>query len=182
MKADKNSSQRTNSAYDPNSQPRILTRTCQRRVVTIDIPTPGTSPNTTQRGSKTQEVKDLGKSVSIGRTVWPDVVTIRQAPADSSTPLDGRSVLTDRTSSSYPRKYGWFDCRCFRPANLPRGTQGSRLCGGDRDQKTELDSMRKNTGHKIYTGSGCQGGKPYVLFGDQVWRPALGVGWDQVPG
>jgi hypothetical protein len=25
--------------------------------------------------------------------------------------------------------------------------------------------MRKDTGHKIYTGSGCQGGEPYVLFG-----------------
>jgi hypothetical protein len=25
--------------------------------------------------------------------------------------------------------------------------------------------MRKNTGHKIYTGLGCQGGEPYVLFG-----------------
>jgi hypothetical protein len=25
--------------------------------------------------------------------------------------------------------------------------------------------MRKDTGHKIYTGSGCQGDEPYVLFG-----------------
>jgi hypothetical protein len=25
--------------------------------------------------------------------------------------------------------------------------------------------MRKDTGHKIYTGSGCQGGEPYILFG-----------------
>jgi hypothetical protein len=36
--------------------------------------------------------------------------------------------------------------------------------------------MRKDTGHTIYTGSGRQGGEPYVLFGEQVWRPALGVG------
>jgi hypothetical protein len=42
--------------------------------------------------------------------------------------------------------------------------------------------MHKDTGHKIYTGSGCHGGEPYVMFGDQVWRPALGVGLDQVPG
>jgi hypothetical protein len=41
--------------------------------------------------------------------------------------------------------------------------------------------MRKDTGHKIYTGSGCQGGEPYVLFGDQVWRPALGVGLFRCP-
>jgi hypothetical protein len=42
--------------------------------------------------------------------------------------------------------------------------------------------MRKDTGHKIYIGSGYQGGKLYVLFEDQVWRPTLGVGCDQVPG
>jgi hypothetical protein len=36
--------------------------------------------------------------------------------------------------------------------------------------------MHKDTGHKIYTGSDRQGGEPYVLFGDQVWRPALSVG------
>jgi hypothetical protein len=42
------------------------------------------------------------------------------------------------------------------------------------DQK--LEGMREDTGQKIYTGSGHQGGEPYVLFGDQVWCPALGVG------
>jgi hypothetical protein len=36
--------------------------------------------------------------------------------------------------------------------------------------------MRKDKGHKIYTSSGRQGAEPYVLFGYQVWRPALGVG------
>jgi hypothetical protein len=41
--------------------------------------------------------------------------------------------------------------------------------------------MRKDTGHKIYTGSGHQSSKPYVLFGDQVWRPALGVGLFRFP-
>jgi hypothetical protein len=25
--------------------------------------------------------------------------------------------------------------------------------------------MRKDMGHKIYTGSGCHGGEPHVLFG-----------------
>jgi hypothetical protein len=44
------------------------------------------------------------------------------------------------------------------------------LCGEERE------GVRKDTGHKIYTGSGRQGGEPYVLFGDQVWRPTLGVG------
>ena len=40
----------------------------------------------------------------------------------------------------------------------------------------ELEGMRKDTGHKIYIGSGRQSSGPYVLFGDKVWRPALGVG------
>jgi hypothetical protein len=31
--------------------------------------------------------------------------------------------------------------------------------------------MRKDTGHKIYTGSGYQGGEPYVLFGGSSMAP-----------
>jgi hypothetical protein len=41
--------------------------------------------------------------------------------------------------------------------------------------------MRNDTEHKIYTGSGRQSSEPYVLFGDQVWRPALGVGLFRCP-
>jgi hypothetical protein len=53
------------------------------------------------------------------------------------------------------------------------GTRGRRLWWGSPD--LELEGMRKDTRHKIYTGSGLQGDEPYVLFGDQVWRLALGV-------
>jgi hypothetical protein len=31
--------------------------------------------------------------------------------------------------------------------------------------------MHKDTGHKIYTGSGLQGGEPYVLFGGSSMAP-----------
>jgi hypothetical protein len=31
--------------------------------------------------------------------------------------------------------------------------------------------MHKDTGHKIYTGSGRQGGEPYVLFGGSSMAP-----------
>jgi hypothetical protein len=31
--------------------------------------------------------------------------------------------------------------------------------------------MRKDRGHKIYTGSGRQGGEPYVLFGVSSMAP-----------
>jgi hypothetical protein len=41
--------------------------------------------------------------------------------------------------------------------------------------------MGKDTGHKIYTSSGRQSSGPYVLFGDQVWRPALGC-WVEMSG
>jgi hypothetical protein len=59
------------------------------------------------------------------------------------------------------------------------GTHGSILCGGGSwSGDRELEGVRRDMGHKIYTGSGCQSGEPYILFGDQVWRPALGVGLD----
>jgi hypothetical protein len=35
--------------------------------------------------------------------------------------------------------------------------------------------MLKDTGHKIYTGSGCQGGEPYVLFGGSSMAPCAWV-------
>jgi hypothetical protein len=36
-------------------------------------------------------------------------------------------------------------CRCFRPANLPRGTRGSRLCDEDRDRETENSKVCAST-------------------------------------
>jgi hypothetical protein len=41
--------------------------------------------------------------------------------------------------------------------------------------------MHKDTGHKIYTGSGCQGGKPYVLFGGSSMAPCAWCWVVQVP-
>jgi hypothetical protein len=35
--------------------------------------------------------------------------------------------------------------------------------------------MHKDTGHKIYTGSGRQGGEPYILFGGSSMAPFVGV-------
>jgi hypothetical protein len=58
-----------NSAYAPNSQPNVPTRVCQGRVVTTDLPTLGTNPNTKQHRSATQEAKNLGDLHSLGRTV-----------------------------------------------------------------------------------------------------------------
>jgi hypothetical protein len=66
MGADKNSYRRMNSTYAPNSQPRIPTRLCQGRVVTMDLPTLGTNLNSKQHGSATQEVKDLSDLHSLG--------------------------------------------------------------------------------------------------------------------
>jgi hypothetical protein len=42
----------------------------------------------------------------------------------------------------------------------------------------------QDTGHKIYTGSGRQGGEPYVLLGVSSMAPCAWcwVGLDQVPG
>jgi hypothetical protein len=69
MGADKNSSRSMNSAYAPNSQPRVPTWICQGHVVTMDLLTLGTNPNSKKHGSATQEAKDLGNLQSLGRTV-----------------------------------------------------------------------------------------------------------------
>jgi hypothetical protein len=46
------------------------------------------------------------------------------------------------------------------------------LCGGGSwSGDLELERMRKDMGHKIYTGSGRQGGEPYVLFGVSSMTP-----------
>jgi hypothetical protein len=69
MGAYKKSSRRSNSAYVPNSQPRIPTWVFQGRVVTTDLPTLGTNPKQSQRESETQEAKELATLCSLGRTV-----------------------------------------------------------------------------------------------------------------
>jgi hypothetical protein len=74
MGAYKISSRRMNSAYAPNSQPRILTRVCQGRIVTTDLPTLGTNPNSKQHGSATQEAKDFGNLRYLGKIVREGLV------------------------------------------------------------------------------------------------------------
>jgi hypothetical protein len=69
-------------------------------------------------------------------------------------------------------------CRCFRPANLPRGvpevvdcavrivigeTKNSKVCTRTRD--TRFIQVRV-----------AKAASPTSCLGDQVWRPALGVG------
>jgi hypothetical protein len=85
MGADKNSSQRLNSAYAPNSQPRIPTQVFQGRIVTTDLPTLGTNPKQSQSESKTQEAKDLATLRKPRRTVRGD-------QADSPHGSGGRSA------------------------------------------------------------------------------------------
>jgi hypothetical protein len=68
-------------------------------------------------------------------------------------------------------------CRCFRPANLSRGTRGSRLCGEDRDRETENSKVRARTrGTRFIQVRAAKVANPTSCLGDQVWRPALGVG------
>jgi hypothetical protein len=73
-------------------------------------------------------------------------------------------------------------CRCFRPANLPRGTRGSRLCGEDRDRETENSKVCARTrGTRFIQVRVAKVANPTSCLGDQVWRPALGVGLFRVP-
>jgi hypothetical protein len=48
-----------NSAYAPNSQPRIPTRVCQGCVITMDLPTLRANPKQSQSESETQRSKGL---------------------------------------------------------------------------------------------------------------------------
>jgi hypothetical protein len=67
-------------------------------------------------------------------------------------------------------------CRCFRPANLPRGTRGSRLCGEDRDQETENSKVCTRTQDtRFIQVRVAKVASPTSYLGYQVWRPALGV-------
>jgi hypothetical protein len=85
-----------NSAYAPNPQSRVPTRVFQGCVVTTDLPTLGTNPNSKQHGSTTKEAKDLGNLRCLGRTV-------RGALADSPRGAGSRSKNETRTTSAAPR-------------------------------------------------------------------------------
>jgi hypothetical protein len=80
-----------NSAYTPNSQPRIPTRVCQGHVVTTDLPTLGTNPKQSRSESTNQETKDLVILRAPFRTV-------RDPRADGPRSPGGRSVNHNRTT------------------------------------------------------------------------------------
>jgi hypothetical protein len=63
-------------------------------------------------------------------------------------------------------------CRCLNLSTSIGGTHSKVEGGGSPD--LELEGMREDTRHKIYTRSGSQSSIPYVLFG-VVLRPALGL-------
>jgi hypothetical protein len=81
--------QRENSAYTPNSQPRIPTQVCQDHVVTTDLPTLGTNTKRSQSESTNQEAKDLA---ALRDTRW----TVRDPGADGPRSLGGRSATHGR--------------------------------------------------------------------------------------
>jgi hypothetical protein len=63
------------------------------------------------------------------------------------------------------------------------GTRGSSLCGEDRDRETENSKVCARTRDtRFIQVRAAKVASPTSCLGDRVWRPALGVGWDQVPG
>jgi hypothetical protein len=60
---------RENSAYVPNSQPRISTWVCQGCIVITDLPTLGTNPKQYQSESETQGAKDLAALRNASQTI-----------------------------------------------------------------------------------------------------------------
>jgi hypothetical protein len=56
------------------------------------------------------------------------------------------------------------------------GTRGSRLCGGDRDRETENSKVCARTRDtRFIQVRVAMVANPTSCWGDQVWRPALGV-------
>jgi hypothetical protein len=59
------------------------------------------------------------------------------------------------------------------------GTRGSRLCGGERDRETENSKVCARTRDtRFIQVRAAKVANPMSYLGDQLWRPALGVGWD----
>jgi hypothetical protein len=57
------------------------------------------------------------------------------------------------------------------------GTRDSRLCGGDRDRETENSKVCERTRDtRFIQVRVAKVANPTSCLGDQVWRPALGVG------
>jgi hypothetical protein len=89
-------------------------------------------------------------------------------------PLWGVSVVYCVRADGWKRRRRWKEgVGVLDRQTYQGGTRGSWLCGGGLwSEHWELKGMRKDTGHKIYTSSGRQGGEPYVLFGVSSMAPS----------
>jgi hypothetical protein len=87
--------QRENSAYAPNSQPRIPTRVCQGHVVTTDLPTIGTNLKQSRSESTIQEAKDLAV---LQYTRWTVHGLRVDRPRGYGGPSAGCGGLSEKTS------------------------------------------------------------------------------------
>jgi hypothetical protein len=83
---------------------------------------------------------------------------------DASIPRSGRPATTTCGQTREPRS-GWAcpwltcgPCRCLNLSTSIGGTRG-KVEGGDRHD-LEPEGVRKDTRHKIYTGSGSQSSYP----------------------
>jgi hypothetical protein len=78
----------------------------QGHVVTTDLPTLGTNPNSKQHGSATQEAKILGDLQYPRRTVCGDRADGPRGGGKRSAGQGGQSKNGHRTSSMHPTKFG----------------------------------------------------------------------------
>jgi hypothetical protein len=106
-------------AYAQKSQLWIPTRVCQGRIITVDLPTLGTNPNSKQHGSATQEVSDLGNLQCQGRTIYMDQVDCSQGPGGLSAGSLRTIRKTSRTTNTTHRK--WTVCALLADRSHRRG-------------------------------------------------------------
>jgi hypothetical protein len=102
---------------------------------------------------------------------------IPTAPSD-----DSRWYAREAQCTSHPAGNTCFKCGEVGVSVLDRqtnqgGTRGSRLCSEDRDRETENSKVCARTRDTRFTQVRvAKVANPTSCLGDQVWRPALGVG------
>jgi hypothetical protein len=138
---------RENSAYTPNSQPRIPTRVFQGHIVTTDVPTLGTNPKQSQRGSTKQEAKDLATLQQPRRTIRGHLANCPRSPRGRSTTHGGLSVIhkkNDPTGTS-TRRRSVPRPQTVREQLVPRGqsaTSGRTVHSTPSHQKTLANRIK----------------------------------------
>jgi hypothetical protein len=157
MRADKKFFSEDELGLYPKITTEDLHTSCQGHVVTTDLPTLGTNPNSKQHGSTTQEARDLGNPRCLGRTVRSDWRTVREGQADD---LRVRCTLRNSDGRSAPHGQSDLTRQTVRPTtsnqNLPtQRIETKRLKNSRRTRQTPGRSTPRRRSARHENSSPC---------------------------